>query len=146
MIEELERFSRNELMEMDALMRELSPTSVCSEKQLRSAMEDDGIHIFIIREDGIIVATATLCVNHTPEFTVGSVEAVVVKQSCRGKGYGKSLMLRLIDEARRLGCAKLHLTSNPQRVSANALYRSLGFQLYQTNFYTMPLQSSFEDC
>ena len=66
MIEELERFSRNELMEMDALMRELSPTSGCSEKQLRSAMEDDGIHIFIIREDGIIVATATLCVNHTP--------------------------------------------------------------------------------
>ena len=56
-----------------ALMRELSPTSGCSEKQLRSAMEDDGIHIFIIREDGIIVATATLCVNHTPEFTVGSV-------------------------------------------------------------------------
>lgn len=139
MIEELERFSRNELMEMDALMRELSPTSGCSEKQLRSAMEDDGIHIFI-------VATATLCVNHTPEFTVGSVEAVVVKQSCRGKGYGKSLMLRLIDEARRLGCAKLHLTSNPQRVSANALYRSLGFQLYQTNFYTMPLQCSFKDC
>lgn len=34
----------------------------------------------------------------------------------------------------------LHLTSNPQRVSANALYKDVGFEKRETNVYGMVIK------
>jgi len=134
-IEESREYTPADISDMDRLMHELSATSYCSEEQLKAAVEDANCHVYVIREAEGIVATATLCVSHTPEFTLGGVEAVVTLSSCRGKGYGRLLMVHMMREAKRFGCVKLHLTSNPRRVAANALYQKLGFQLYNTNYY-----------
>lgn len=144
---ELTSFSEKDLLDIDGLMHQLSATSYCNEEKLQAVMEDAGSHLYVVRsssecsessdgsESGRIVATATLCVSHTPEFTLGGVEAVVVDSDCRGKGLARQLMERIFEESKRFGCVKLHLTSNPRRVAANALYQKMGFQLYATNYY-----------
>ena len=135
MVEELSCFSLQDLAELDALMRELSATSYCDELLLSNALDDANVHVYVIRDEGHIVATATLCVKHTLEFTVGDVESVVVSSRCRGLGYGKALMTTLIEVAKKLNVHHIQLTSNPGRVAANRLYREMGFVRYETNCY-----------
>ena len=135
MVEELSCFSLQDLAELDALMRELSATSYCDELLLSNALDDANVHVYVIRDEGHIVATATLCVMHTLEFTVGDVESVVVSSRCRGLGYGKALMTTLIEVAKKLNVHHIQLTSNPGRVAANRLYREMGFVRYETNCY-----------
>lgn len=139
MVEELISFSPQDLTDLDALMHELSATSHCSEAQLKSALADANVHVFVIRVDGHIVATGTLCIKHTLEFTIVDIESVVVSSRCRGRGYGKELMLAMVDAAKSLNVHHIQLTSNPARVAANRLYQSLGFERYETNCYKMML-------
>ena len=139
MVEELSCFSLQDLAELDALMRELSATSYCDEFLLSNALDDANVHVYVIRDGGHIVATATLCVKHTLEFTVGDVESVVVSSRCRGLGYGKALMRGVIEAARGLGVHHLQLTSHSGRVAANGLYREMGFVRYETNCYKRKL-------
>ena len=136
---ELTAYSALDVQDMDRLMYQLSATSYCNDEKLQAVMDDASSHLYVIRDVGRIVATATLCVSHTPEFTLGGVEAVVVDNECRGKGLAKALMVHLMTEAKRLCCVKLHLTSNPKRVAANELYRKIGFSLYATNYYELEL-------
>ena len=140
MVEELITYTPQDLVDLDALMHELSATSYCNEEILNDVMNDGNSHLFIIREDGHIIATGTLCVMHNPEFTIASVESVVVASSCRGRGYGKMLMVHIIDEAKRLKVRSIHLTSNPRRVAANNLYHCLGFAKYETNCYHFEIE------
>jgi len=139
MVEELISFSPQDLSDLNALMHELSATSRCSEAQLKSALADANVHVFVIRVDGHIVATGTLCIKHTLEFTIVDIESVVVSSRCRGRGYGKELMLAMVDAAKSLNVHHIQLTSNPARVAANRLYQSLGFERYETNCYKMML-------
>lgn len=139
MVAELSSYTPQDLSDLNALMHELSATSFCDELLLSNALNDANVHVYVIRDCGHIVATATLCVKHTLEFTIGDVESVVVTSRCRGLGYGKALMRALIDAAMVLGVHHLQLTSHPGRVAANGLYRGLGFVRYETNCYKMML-------
>ncbi len=138
-VEELSSYTLEDLADIDALMHELSATSFCNELLLSNALDDANVHVYVIRAEGHIVATATLCVKHTLEFLVGDVESVVVSSKCRGRGFGKELMTAMVEAARGLGVHHLHLTSHPDRVAANELYRGLGFERYETNCYKMLL-------
>ena len=135
MVAELSSYTPEDLSDLDALMHELSATSFCDEQLLSNALDDANVHVYVIRAEGHIVATATLCVKHTLEFTIGDVESVVVTSRCRGLGYGKELMRAVIDAAKEFGVHHLSLTSHPGRVAANELYRGLGFVRYETNCY-----------
>ena len=137
MVEELISFSPQDLSDLNALMQELSATSFCSESQLKSALADANVHVFVIRDGGHIVATGTLCIKHTLEFSIADIESVVVGSRCRGRGYGKALMSTLIETARSLKVHHIQLTSNPVRVAANRLYQELGFERYDTNCYKL---------
>lgn len=135
MIEELLTYSPQDLSDLNALMQELSATSCCSEALLKSALADANVHVFVIRDGGHIVATGTLCIKHTLEFSIADIESVVVSSRCRGRGYGKELMTAMMAAARELKVHHIQLTSNPARVVANRLYQELGFVRYETNCY-----------
>lgn len=135
--EQLKNLSADDLATLDDLMHQLSPNSSCTRETLENVLNDINSHLFVCRLKGRIIACATLCVMHSPEFTLASVEAVVVDSSCRGMGIGRKLMQQIILCAKECGVRTLHLTSNPKRVSANILYKSLGFELYDTNCYRM---------
>ncbi|MBI2038821.1 MAG: GNAT family N-acetyltransferase [Candidatus Niyogibacteria bacterium] len=67
------------------------------------------------------------------------IEEVAVHPAYQGKGIGRSLVDQLIALARHAGCLCVDLTSNPQRIAANALYQRLGFRRRTTNVYRLDL-------
>ena len=138
MAEELNSYTPQDLADFDALMHELSATSFCNEELLNNALND--ANVYVIRDEGHIVATGTLCIKHTLEFTIADVESVVVSSKCRGRGYGKELMTAMIEAAKKMNVHHIQLTSNPARVAANRLYQALGFERYETNCYKLLLK------
>ena len=140
MAEELKLYSPQDLADLDALMHELSATSFCNEELLNNALNDANVHVYVIRDGGHIVATGTLCIKHTLEFTIADIESVVVSSKCRGRGYGKELMTAMIEAAKKMNVHHIQLTSNPARLAANQLYQALGFERYETNCYKLLLK------
>ena len=139
MVEELSSFTLSDLADLDALMHELTATSFCNEELLINALNDANVHVYVIRDEGHIVATGTLCIKHTLEFTIADIESVVVSSQYRGRGYGKELMTSMVEAAKKMNVHHIQLTSNPARVAANRLYQELGFERYETNCYKMVL-------
>lgn len=92
-------------------------------------------HVYVIRDGEHIVATGTLCIKHTLEFTIAVIESVVVSSRCRGRGFGKELVTAMVEAAKRMNVHHIQLTSRPARVAANLLYQKLGFERYETNCY-----------
>ena len=137
MVEKVVTYTPQDLADLDALMHELSATSFCNEELLNNALNDANVHVYVIRDEGHIVATGTLCIKHTLEFTIADIESVVVSSKYRGRGYGKKLMAAMIETAKKMKVHHIQLTSNPKRVAANQLYQELGFERYETNCYKM---------
>jgi len=137
MVEELSSYTPQDLSDLEALMHELSATSFCNEVLLNNALNDANVHVYVIRDEGRIVATGTLCIKHTLEFAIADIESVVVSSKCRGRGYGKELMTSMIEAAKKMNVHHIQLTSNPARVAANQLYQELGFERYETNCYSL---------
>jgi GNAT superfamily N-acetyltransferase len=61
------------------------------------------------------------------ETGVGEVQRMYVPPKYRGKGIGRAIVHRLIDDARSVGYHKLRLESLEFLDVAHSLYRSLGF-------------------
>lgn len=57
----------------------------------------------------------------------GLVEAVRVKSSRRGEGFGNQLLSWAIDECRARGCRLVQLTTDSSRKDAHRFYEQLGF-------------------
>ena len=102
---------------------------------LQRLVSCDGTRLFLLQADGIIGGMLTLCYALSPTGCKIWVEDVVVDESLRGRSFGHRLIEHAIAVAGECDGAKLMLTSRPSRVAANALYRSAGFSLKETNVY-----------
>ena len=140
-IQELTEYGPQVAGELDVLMRELSPGAATTVERVRRVVEDPNMHQYAAFEEGRMVGCATLCVCHTPEMVIGFLEAVVVASAFRGRHIGRQIMERIISDAGSFGVQQIHLTSNPKRVAANALYQALGFERKETNVYIMKLNN-----
>lgn len=138
-IRELTAFRSEYVAALDGLMRELAPGASVTPDRVKRVIETPDTHQYAAFEGDRMVGCATLCVCYTPEMVIGFVEAVVVTAECRGRHLGRRLMERILADAESFGVQTIHLTSNPKRVAANALYQSLGFELYDTNCYKLKL-------
>ena len=136
---ELLTYTDSDFTDLSSLMQELSSNIVFTRESLERMLADPNSHLYVIREDGRIVACASLCIYHQPFSTDATIESVVVSSKMRGKGLGRKLMEHLIEEAARMKVDRIHLTSNPKRVAANALYQEMGFDKKETNCYTKRL-------
>ena len=138
---ELLTFTDYDFNDLLVLMQELSSNIIFTRESLDRMLADPNSHLYVIREGGRIVACACLCIYHQPFSTDATIESVVVSSKMRGKGLGRKLMEHLLEEAARMKVDCIHLTSNPKRVAANALYQKMGFERNETNCYTKKPQS-----
>ena len=70
------------------------------------------------------------------------MEDVVVGSGFRGQGIGRALIEEIIGLARRdLAPLDLHLTSRPERVAVNEMYKKLGFEMRGTNVYMLRVRA-----
>jgi GNAT superfamily N-acetyltransferase len=122
-------------------MKELNAELTVTPEMLQRVVGALGTRFFVAENDAKrIVGCATLCVYESPTGRKASVEDVVVLSAYRGQGIGRTLLQRIIDFAgSKLSPIDLHLTSNPSRTEANALYQALGFVKRETNVYVMGL-------
>lgn len=124
-----------------SMLRQLTTRPITfGETELRQIVESDSSLLLILRVDDKVVGMLTLGRYHSPTGRKAWVEDVVIDEAFRGQGLGR----RLIDEAITLsrewcGECSLKLTSNAERIAANRLYRSEGFELQQTNLYRMAI-------
>ena len=138
-IVELKEVTAQQMADLTGLMKELSERVTMTEEALLNVLKDDNSHLFALMAEGVVVGCATLCVFHSSTGRKASVEDVVVSSICRGRHWGRTLMERMLEEAQKLAPIEVQLTSKPERVAANALYQSLGFQRKETNCYRLVL-------
>jgi GNAT superfamily N-acetyltransferase len=86
--------------------------------------------VMVAELDGQVVGT--LQFHLLPSLAGGGlptaeVEGVHVAEAFRGRRIGEILISWAVDEAHRLGCKRLQLTSNKLRVDAHRFYERLGF-------------------
>ncbi len=136
---EILSYTSSDFTDLAVLMHELSGNIVFTRESLDCMLADPNSHLYVIREEGRIVACASLCIFHQPFSTDATIESVVVSSKMRGKGLGQKLMEHLLEEAARMNVDCIHLTSNPKREVANALYQKLGFVRNKTNCYVMKI-------
>jgi GNAT superfamily N-acetyltransferase len=80
--------------------------------------------LFLAVEDGAPAGCVGL---RGIEPGVGEMKRLYVKPGFRGRGLGKQLTHRVLDEARRAGHARLRLDTVPVMKTAQAMYEHLGF-------------------
>ena len=88
-------------------------------------------------DEALPLGMATLCLCEQPTGRKAWVEDVVVDERARGRGMARVLLRELIVRAKRAGARSVNLTSRPERVAANRLYQSLGFEQRRTNVYKL---------
>lgn len=122
---------------VNALLPQLSDTAKpLSIDTLRRLVSTDSTHIYTVSdEEQTICGMATLCLYTSPTGTKAWIEDVVVDSAAQGRGYARSLISHLMNEAGHLGAKAVLLTSRPERIAANALYRRCGFEQRVTNVY-----------
>lgn len=90
--------------------------------------------------DGAIVGSMTLAMFDIPTGRRAWIEDVVVDESARGQGVGRSLNERALEIAGQAGAKTVDLTSRPSREAANRLYQRIGFVQRETNVYRYAIE------
>lgn len=107
------------------------------ETSLERLLSDDRFNLFVAEDDDRNVMgmlTITSCPTLAGEKVW--IEDVIVDEKFRGKGVGRALLRVAVDFARNeLKAQAVYLTSNPSRVQARNLYRSEGFEEYETGVF-----------
>jgi len=113
-----ERLKRDYGMEFDAAA--MMQSDLADPHKFRAP---DG-RFYLARHAGRIAGVG--CLKRL-DATVGELQRMYVLPAFRGKGIGRALAQRLIEDARSIGYRKLRLESLEFLDAAHSLYRSLGF-------------------
>lgn len=135
---EIEDLKPDYLEAINRLIAQLSTSShTFIEAELNSLIASPQSHLYALEYDEKIIGMVTLCIYQCPTGRKAWIEDVVVDQNHRGKGYGKLMVRKAMEECQNRGNVTLMLTSRPSRIVANQLYQSLGFEKRETNVYKM---------
>ena len=130
---------------IDTLLHMLSPDApAIGPARLSELLAGDSFWLFVTEDaDGQLAGMLTLTRCHTLSRSKFWIEDVIVAPAYRGQGVGRALVHAAGEYVRSAGesttgCERkpsLYLTSNPSRTAARALYRSEGFEEYETGVF-----------
>lgn len=128
--------------QVDSLLHILAPSMPSvNESRLRALLGDESFQLFVAEDsDGILSGMLTLTCCQTLARSKYWIEDVIVRPEFRGQGIGRALVEAAVDHVKET-CAEavIYLTSNPSRQAARALYRSVGFEDYETGVFKMEI-------
>ncbi len=110
-----------------------------SAAEVRAIVVNKNATMIAAQDKGHIVGVGTLYVIQKVGRRMAHIEDVVVDEAYRGQGLGKKIMQALIVAAKKQKVHTVDLTSRPDRVAANALYKKIGFKVVETNPYRLYL-------
>jgi ribosomal protein S18 acetylase RimI-like enzyme len=112
-----------------------------TEQKLLEIIHSDTTHLLMAEENDQYVGSLTLVVFKIPSGTRVRIEDLVVLETARGRGAGKSLVLKAVEMADALGVEAVELTTHPSREAAGALYEKLGFKIRDTYVYRLEIST-----
>lgn len=124
---------------MDAvamLLPQLTSASPPTCDQLCEIVSCTTSHLLAAKMDDLIVGLLTLILYRTPSGLRAVIEDVVVDEKFRRKGVADNLSSEALSIAMKKGVRTVSLTSRPERIAANKLYKQLGFERRETNVYS----------
>ncbi len=137
-LKELTEMQPGYLENINNLLSQLSDSvHTITEEELNTLLSSSQSHLYVLESDGQFIGMTTLCLYQCPTGWKAWIEDMVVDQNHRGKGYGKLMVRKAMEECKNRGNVTLMLTSRPSRIVANQLYQSLGFEKRETNVYKM---------
>ena len=137
-LKELTEMQPGYLVSINNLLSQLSDSvHTITEEELNTLLSSSQSHLYVLESDGQFIGMTTLCLYQCPTGWKAWIEDVVVDRNFRGKGYGKLMVRKAMEECKNRGNVTLMLTSRPSRIVANQLYQSLGFEKRETNVYKM---------
>jgi GNAT superfamily N-acetyltransferase len=101
----------------------------------RKKLEAQGMKLYIKIQGKVVGRARVYFMNndlHEERFAL--LEDVFVDKEHRGKGLGRKLINRAIEEARQAGCYKLIATSRYARDKVHQMYENFGFTDYGKEF------------
>ena len=128
--------------QIDELLHILAPSMPSvSESRLSGLLGNDNFMLFVAENaDGALAGMLTLTCCQTLARGKYWIEDVVVRPEFRGQGIGRALVEAAVGHVKETcGQASIYLTSNPSRQAARALYRSVGFEDYDTGVFKMEI-------
>jgi len=105
---------------------------------LKKILEDkNSLVVVVCKEENRIVGISMMAMYKVISGHKGMIEDVVVDQAHRGKGIGRKLMEKLLEEGKNRRLDEILLFSGHHRTPAITLYKSLGFQLKDSGLYRL---------
>lgn len=118
---------------LERLLPQLSQSAqMPSNQYVEQMLRGGNTHLFVAEQGGEILGMLSLVIVDIPTGRKAWIEDVVVDEKARGLRIGHALVEKAKEEAKLLGAKKIYLTSNPSRVAAHRLYKSCGFDEYDT--------------
>ena len=123
------------------LIPHLSTATPPGEAELRELVSSPVTTVLLARDEstGQIVGTLTLAIFRIPTAVRAWIEDVVADPDAGGQGIGRALTEEAIRLAGVYGAKTVELTSRPSREAANHIYKTLGFEVRETNVYRYTL-------
>tara|TARA_R110002126_G_scaffold124995_2_gene267261 strand:- start:114 stop:545 length:432 start_codon:yes stop_codon:yes gene_type:complete len=113
--------------QLNAELTQLNLTTILS--------NDNPIDVAICMEGDVLVGIAMMAKYKVISGHKGMIEDVVVSSNYRGKGIGRKLMEKLLEQAEKEKLNDVLLFSGHHRTAAISLYKSLGFKLKDSGLY-----------
>ena len=141
----MKTYSINEIKEdmqkeTDLLLHELSPAlGKIDRDRVNRLLKEDRLTLFAaIDDDSHLAGMLTLTICPTLTGDKYWIEDVIVHEAFRGQGIGKALVKAAVEHVKESGKPyRIYLTSNPSRTAARNLYRSEGFEEYDTGVFRL---------
>ena len=121
------------------LVKQLDPIAEFKEQSLYRAILNGYVSKFFINE--MLVGLGWIFPRQTLLRKQAIIEDMIVSESCRGMGIGRLILKDLLGWANENNMDMVELTTNPNRIAANELYKSEGFWLHNTNHYLYNVNS-----
>lgn len=110
--------------------------SELTQLELATVLSGNNTTDVVICLDGdILIGIAMMAKYKVISGHKGMIEDVVVSSDYRGKGIGRKLMEKLLEQAEKEGLNDVLLFSGHHRTAAISLYKSLGFMLKNSGLY-----------
>ncbi|MFN8211747.1 MAG: GNAT family N-acetyltransferase [Bacteroidales bacterium] len=88
----------------------------------------EGAFLLVAETDGIIDGCCGIYPTHGLDKDCAELVKFYLRKESRGKGVGRELMNRCLDEAGKMGYKKIYLESLPEFDRAVTMYEKLGFK------------------
>lgn len=139
-IEILHKFELDETIQIQIKKLYNQLNSTIEQRPLHQILQEDNhVIVAICKEGDKIIGIALLAMYKVISGYRGMVEDVVVDVKQRGKGIGRKLMEKLLDEAKNRDLDEILLFTGHHRTPAINLYKSLGFTLRESGLYNLKL-------